>query len=509
MEGERMKAVVIVLSWNGLAYLVDCLDAVLAQDHPDFEVIVVDNGSSDGSADFVGEQYPDVRLIRNDRNLGFAAGNNVGLRAATGGVLVLLNQDTVVRSGWLEALVRTFEDPTVGIAGCKAVYPDGTIQHAGGIVHGARAETEHVGRSEPDDDHYGNLREVDFVTGAALAISRAALTRVGLLDEGFYPAYYEDVDWCYTAREAGFRVVYAPAAQLTHHETPAAQRESHKHKYALHRGRVRFVLKHWASRRLEAEFLPAERAWVASLGRTVEMMSARRAYLTAMLESRTIAAFRTRPDGIARDADPEREALKLLWLLDDLRAACVTPEAELEITDTGRETAAILMRSAAADRIAEQEALIPKRSEQFTALRALQEIRERPFTSEVPFVGPLIAGLRQLWHDFAIRWSVLPLLHRQSRFNAKLGDFIGLLMRMDDQLRVALHHTQQELRRTQQELHRTQQELHRTQQDLQRSNQWNAELERDVAENIREINELAGRLVTMFEAPPAERDETV
>ncbi|MGD2178037.1 MAG: glycosyltransferase family 2 protein [Anaerolineae bacterium] len=496
-----MKAVVIVLSWNGLAYLMDCLDAVLSQDYADFEVMVVDNGSSDGSADLVEGQYPEVRLIRNDRNLGFAAGNNVGLRAATGDVLVLLNQDTVVRSGWLKALVNTFEDPTVGIAGCKAVYPDGTIQHAGGFVYGARAETEHTGRSEPDDGRYGSLRDVDFVTGAALAISWAALTCVGPLDEGFYPAYYEDVDWCYTAREAGFRVVYAPAAQLTHHETPAAQRDSHEHKYALHRGRVRFVLKHWASRRLEAEFLPAERAWAASLGRTVEMMSARRAYLAAMLESRTIAAFRTRPDGIAHSADPEREALKLLWLLDDLRASCVTPETRLEKTEARRETAAMMIRSAAADGIAEQEALIPKRGEQFTALRTLQEIRERPFTSEVPLVGSLIAGLRQLWHDSAIRWSVLPLLHQQSRFNARLGDFIGLLMQMDDQLRVALHSTQQELQRTQQELHRTQQEL-------QRTNRWNAELERDVAENIREINEVAERLVMMVGASSAERDET-
>jgi chromosome segregation ATPase len=109
-------------------------------------------------------------------------------------------------------------------------------------------------------------------------------------------------------------------------------------------------------------------------------------------------------------------------------------------------------------------------------------------------VGPLIARLRQVWHDLALRWSVLPLLQQQAEFNAKLGDLLGLLMQMDDQLRVALHQTQQELQRTQQELQRTQ--------------QWNAELERDAVENMREINELAQRLATMFGASPAERDDT-
>jgi hypothetical protein len=225
------------------------------------------------------------------------------------------------------------------------------------------------------------------------------------------------------------------------------------------------------------------------------MMSARRAYLVTMLECRKIAAFRTRPDGVARDADPDREALKLWRLLDDLRVTCVIRETGLGRADTEWEPSAMQIRSAAADKVVEQEALIPRRSEQFAALRALQEIREQPFTSQVPLVGPLIARLRQLWHNLAIRWSVLPLVFQQSKFNARLGDFLGLLMQMDDQLRVALHHTQQE--------------LHRTQQELRRTQRWNAELERDAAENIREINELAGRLAAMSRMSPTDRDETV
>jgi GT2 family glycosyltransferase len=497
-----VKASVIVLSWNGIAYLGDCLDAVLSQNHPDFEVIVVDNGSEDGSANLVTKHYPQARLICNQRNLGFAGGNNVGLRAATGDVLVLLNQDTVVRRGWLKGLVSNFVDPQIGIVGCKALYPDGSIQHAGGFVHGVRAETDHIGRSEPDDGRFDQQRDVDFVTGAALAISRTALTRVGLLDEGFHPAYYEDVDWCYTAREMGLRVVYSPAAQLIHHETPTAKRESHNHKHALHRGRLRLVLKHWARERLEEEFVPAERAWASSLGRTVEMMSVRRAYLVTMLDAGAIAAFRARPNGVACESAPEAEALSLMGLLRDLRATCVIEEPDSAGVDQRQRAEPMSARSAAADVIAEQKALLPVRSIQFAVLRSHQEIREEPFSSRVPLVGPLIAGLRQLWHGLAVRWSLLPLLHQQSTFNAELGDFLGLLMQMDDQLRVVLQRTQDQLRRTQDQLRRTQDQLRRAQ-------QRNAELERDVAENIREINELAERLAVVSGSSPVERDETV
>ena len=178
-----MKASVIILTWNGLDYIAACLDAVLAQDYADFEIIVVDNASTDGTADFVAEHYPQVQLIRNERNLGFAAGNNIGMRAATGDVLALLNQDTEVRPGWLEALVEMAVKPDVGIAGCKLLYPDGTIQHAGGRIVDARGSARHIGRGEEDAGQYDAVQDVDFVTGAALALTRATLTRIGPLDE--------------------------------------------------------------------------------------------------------------------------------------------------------------------------------------------------------------------------------------------------------------------------------------------------------------------------------------
>lgn len=488
-----MNASVIVLSWNGMEYLADCLDAVLAQESPGFEVIVVDNGSSDGSADFVEEHYPQVQLIRNERNLGFAAGNNVGLRAATGDVLVLLNQDTMVQPGWLGAVVDTLDDPEVGIAGCKALYPDGTIQHAGGFVYGDRAETEHTGRFEPDDGRFDTLRDVDFVTGAGLGISQAALSRIGLLDEGFRPAYYEDVDWCYTAREAGFRVVYQPRAQLVHFESPTAQHESHRHKYALHRGRVRFVLKHWLARRLQEEFMPAEQEWVSDLGRTVEMMSVRRAYLVAMLDVEPIGAFRTRPDGVACNADLNRETLDLLRLMEDLRAACVADETERRDLRPRRGPALMPIRSAALGKIVEQDALLTRRSEEFAALRALEKIPRQSPKVRASLVGRLITRLRQLWQTRVVRPHFRPLLGQQFEFNTRLGDFLALLMQMDDQLRDSLAliiQMNDQLRA-----------------GLQYTELWNEQLERDVVENVREINELAQRLATECGASPPEYHE--
>jgi len=425
------QASVIIPAWNGVEYLKSCLEAVMALNYTDLEVIVVDDGSTDGSAELVAERFPQIRLIRNEHNLGFAAGCNIGLRAATGDILVLLNQDTEVHPGWLAALVDAFRDPEVGIAGCKALYPDGSIQHAGGFTYGSRAETEHIGRHEPDDGRFDAPRDADFVTGAALAISRAALARIGLLDEGFYPAYYEDTDWCYTARELGFRVVYAPTAQLIHHETPHAQRESHAHKYALHHGRMRLVFKHWTLERLQREFVPAERAWATRLGRTVEMMAARRAYLTTMLEVGPIAAFRARPGGVAHGQDSAEETLNLLRLLADLRTACVAGET----TEPGT--------------------LLSQRYEMFKALWERQAFHKPTFMSKLPILGPRIAALSQLSHA----------LRQQVMYNIRLGEMLTLMM------------------------------------------QWNTELERDAAENMREINELAERLASLSKTCPAQTEK--
>ena len=263
-----MRASVIVLSWNGIEYLADCLEAVLSQGYPDLEVIVVDNGSTDGSASFVAERYPQVRLIRNERNLGFAAGNNCGLRVATGDVLVLLNQDTVVQSGWLAALVDAFADETVGVGGAKILYPDGeTIQHAGGYFDWPLGLSFHYGCGERDAGQYGKVREVEYVTAAAMAIRRTVLAAVGLLDEGFFPGYFEDLDLCRRARAAGYRVVYAPDAVVIHHESGSFSQTVRGKPFLVFRNRFYFIFKYYSAAQIAEEFVPHQVSRLPGMGR--------------------------------------------------------------------------------------------------------------------------------------------------------------------------------------------------------------------------------------------------
>ncbi len=263
-----MTASVIVLSWNGAEFLPDCLNHLFRQDYPDFEVIVVDNGSTDGSPDLVSSQFPAARLIRNERNLGVAAGSNIGLAAASGDVLVLLNQDTRVRPDWLTHLVRgVTSDPGIGIGGCKALFADGqTIQHAGGIIRRPLAIADHWGHRQPDDGRWDQQAEVDFVTGAAIAFRRNVLEAIGLLDEGFYPAYYEDADLCTRARQAGYRITYFPRATLIHLESTSLGRHSPAYLQHMHRSRLRYLLKHADPSTFLNGVIPAERRFLCCSG---------------------------------------------------------------------------------------------------------------------------------------------------------------------------------------------------------------------------------------------------
>lgn len=257
-------ASIIVINWNGAAYLRMCLDALLDQVTPEDEIIVVDNASTDGSEVLVAPYRPRVQLIANRRNLGYAGGANVGIQAAHGEVLILMNPDVRVHDGWLLALKQILTEETIAVAGCKLYYPDGeTIQHAGGIIEFPMAVANHHGYRQQDDGRWDQVRDVDYVTGAAWALRRSSLEEVGLLDAGFHPAYYEEVDFCFRARAAGYRVVYEPRAVATHYEYAALGEESYHYLRYFHRHRLRFVLKHRGPQYFVDRLVPAEMTWLA------------------------------------------------------------------------------------------------------------------------------------------------------------------------------------------------------------------------------------------------------
>jgi GT2 family glycosyltransferase len=284
----------IVLNWNGKEHLVRCLPSLLALDYSNYEVILVDNGSTDGSVEYVASEFPRVKVIENGRNLGYAGGMNVGIAQSEGDVVILLNNDVIVRRDWLSELMGAMAaDERIGIAGCKIFFADGeTLQHAGGFVSYPLAFPDHYGYRQPDTGAYDALADVDYVTSAAMAIRRAALAEVGDLDDEFYPIYYDDVDICYRARPAGWRVVYVPTAVLTHLESATMVRESYSYFASFHRSRLRFVLKYLSAEQFLKEFAPAEAAWLAQAKSPQERRALSRAYRAALLMTPAIYAAR-------------------------------------------------------------------------------------------------------------------------------------------------------------------------------------------------------------------------
>lgn len=281
---------VVIPLWNGKKWIQPCLAALFEQstfgqaDGAGFalDVIVVDNGSVDDSPKVVEREFPQARLLSAGRNLGFAGGCNLGLNATAGEIAVLLNQDTVVQPGWLAGLVDALADSGVGVAGSLALGSDGAVvQHAGGVVDWPLGVARHLGQGETDSSRWRRDADVAFVTGASFGLRRELLDRIGPLDAGFWPGYYEDVDYCWRARDAGYSVRFVAGSVLRHAESSSFT-DSLYSAYARLRGRLRFCLKHLPPRDFVEEFLPAEMAYRATVLAGDRRGQIARAYLEAI-----------------------------------------------------------------------------------------------------------------------------------------------------------------------------------------------------------------------------------
>ena len=216
---------IIVPVFNQWPVTKGCLDAVWSTVPPecDLEVVVIDDASMDDTAlglTSMAMAEPRLHVLRNETNLGFVGSCNRGAAAATGDILVFLNNDTVPLPGWLEPLVRTFAlFPRVGAVGGKLLFPDGRLQEAGGVLF-SDASACHFGRGEANAMaplfHY--VRQVDYVSGALLGTPRELFAGLGGFDPDFAPGYYEDTDYCFRLREQGHDIYYQPEAVVVHLE---------------------------------------------------------------------------------------------------------------------------------------------------------------------------------------------------------------------------------------------------------------------------------------------------
>lgn len=253
-----MDLSIAIPSWNTRTLLDQCIKSVRrCCDDLRVEVIVVDNASSDGSADMVTTKYPDAKLIANRTNIGFAGACNLAFKQSTGRYFLLLNSDTIVLDGALKSLVQFMDcHPDAGAAGCKLLNQDGSLQRSCSCFPGLLTElfdAIYLSKLFPrsrvfacypmsfwDFDH---TRQVDFAGGSCLIVRREAIGEVGLLDEEYF-MYAEEADWCYRFWDQGWAVYFYPDAQVIHLGGESAQKFGNEIHLNLYTGRNRFIRKH-------------------------------------------------------------------------------------------------------------------------------------------------------------------------------------------------------------------------------------------------------------------------
>ncbi len=288
---------VVVLNWNGLEdtrALLSSLERCRAPEGWSVRVMVVDNGSTDGSAEALPREFPAVELVALPGNRRFAGGSNEGLRralAAGAGAVMLLNNDTEADPALLERLVLALEqDPAAGAAAPLILFKDplDVIWYAGGRCVPGLGLAAHRGLRQHDRGQYRRVEPTGYLTGCCLVATRAAWEKVGLLDEGYF-IYAEDADWCLRARAAGFRLLFVPTARLWHKVSASAGAQSPWKVYQRLRANLRLFARHahgpgrvtWLPAFLAQQLAFA--AWLLARGRVAAAAAVPRALLDALV----------------------------------------------------------------------------------------------------------------------------------------------------------------------------------------------------------------------------------
>jgi GT2 family glycosyltransferase len=258
---------VVIVNWNTREFLSRCLRSVYdTTPDLDFEVIVVDNGSTDGSQEMVRQEFPGVGLIVNTENRGFAKANNQAIRRSRGRYVLLLNSDAFVRENAIEHTIAFMDGhPEAGMAGCKLLFEDGRLQpscYAFPTLFTEFLIAVGLDRLLPRSRLFGkygmtywdfdDIREVDVILGAFMLVRATAIDDVGLMDERYF-MYSEEVDWCYRLREKGWKIYFYPHVEAVHLGGGSTRRVRAEMLIRLYGSRIEFFRKHHG--RLSARLL--------------------------------------------------------------------------------------------------------------------------------------------------------------------------------------------------------------------------------------------------------------
>jgi hypothetical protein len=225
-----MDVTIVIVNWNTEKCLRDCLASLFSQTSSvDSEVIVIDNASTDGSIGMIRSEFPTVVLIRNSENRGFAAANNQGMAIAKGRYVLLLNSDTIVLGNAIER-VLAFADryPRAAVVGCRVLNPDKSLQPtcfmfpsvlnmllSSTYLYKVFPYSKFFGREEITWWDRNDIREVDVVTGCFMFVRRESIDQIGMMDDSYF-MYFEETDWCYRFKKAGWKILFTPDAEIIH-----------------------------------------------------------------------------------------------------------------------------------------------------------------------------------------------------------------------------------------------------------------------------------------------------
>ena len=258
MKMKLLEVSIIIVNWNTRDILRNCLRSIYEQTNEiDFEVIIVDNASTDGSVEMVKRDFPQAALIENMENRGFAAANNQGLKISKGRYVLLLNSDTVILDNAITKTV-TFADshPEAAVVGCRVLNPDKTLQFtcfmfpsllnmflSSTYLYKLFPRSKFFGREQMTWWDRNDIREVDVVTGCFMLVRKKAIEQVGMMDEQFF-MYAEETDWCYRFKEAGWKVFFAPVAEIIHFGGQSSRQVREEMLIRLKLSILRFMRKH-------------------------------------------------------------------------------------------------------------------------------------------------------------------------------------------------------------------------------------------------------------------------